>query len=54
VAGRSIVAGSGRYAGIRREVVQRLRGQNETKIALTPDVAVAAPNDTFAFTLASS
>jgi hypothetical protein len=54
VARRSIIGGYGRYAGIRGEVVQRLRGQNDTKIALTPGAAVPAPNYSFTFTLASS
>jgi hypothetical protein len=54
VARRGIIGGYGRYAGIRGEVVQRRRGQNDTTIALTPDVAVPAPNYAFTFTLASS
>jgi hypothetical protein len=29
------------------------RGENDTKLVLTPDVAVPAPNHTFTFTLAN-
>jgi hypothetical protein len=41
--------GYGRHAGARGEVVQVLRGENETLIELAPDVSVSAPNYTFQF-----
>jgi hypothetical protein len=41
--------GYGRHAGARGEVLQMLRGENETQIELAPDVSVPAPNYTFRF-----
>ncbi|MGH2534574.1 MAG: hypothetical protein ACRDJW_20105 [Thermomicrobiales bacterium] len=48
---RPVAGGFGRYAGARGEVVQTLRGENDTLIQLAPDVAVSAWNYTFRFTI---
>jgi hypothetical protein len=46
---RAIVGGTGRYAGVRGEVYQVLRGANGTLFQVTPDIAVPAPSYTFTF-----
>ena len=46
---RAIVGGTGRYAGVRGEVVQVARGANDTLIQVTPEVAVPTPSYTFTF-----
>ena len=46
---RAIVGGTGRYAGVQREVVQVARGANDTVIQVTPEIAVPAPSYTFTF-----
>ena len=48
---RVVVGGFGRYAGIRGEQIQYLRGENDTFLQIAPDVAVPAPNFTFVFDL---
>jgi hypothetical protein len=49
---RVVVGGFGRYAGIRGEQIQYVRGENDTFLQIAPDVAVPAPNFTFVFNLA--
>jgi hypothetical protein len=49
---RAVVGGHGRFAGVRGETFQTYRGENETLIQLTPEIAVPASNYTFTFTLA--
>jgi hypothetical protein len=46
---RAIVGGTGRYAGARGEVVQVIRGGNDTLFQVTPEIAVPAPSYTFTF-----
>ena len=46
---RAIVGGTGKYAGVRGEVFQVLRGANDTVIQVAPEIAVPAPSYTFTF-----
>jgi hypothetical protein len=48
---RPVAGGFGRYAGGRGDVVQTLRGENDTLIQLAPDIAVNAWNYTFRFAI---
>jgi hypothetical protein len=48
---RSILGGYGKYAGARGEALQEYRGDNETVIQITPEIAMPAPNYTFTFAL---
>jgi hypothetical protein len=46
---RAIVGGTGRYAGVQGDVFQLARGENDTVIQVTPEIAVPAPSYTFTF-----
>ena len=46
---RAIVGGTGKYAGARGDVIQVLRGANDTLIQVAPELAVPAPSYTFTF-----
>ncbi|MGH2562069.1 MAG: hypothetical protein ACRDJH_23670 [Thermomicrobiales bacterium] len=49
---RAIIGGYGRFANVRGEGLQELRGENDTLIQVTPDVTVPASSYTFTFRLA--
>jgi hypothetical protein len=48
---RAVIGGYGVYAGARGAVEQVHRGDNETIIQVTPEVAMPAPSYTFSFAL---
>ncbi|MGH2560776.1 MAG: hypothetical protein ACRDJH_17060, partial [Thermomicrobiales bacterium] len=50
---RTIAGGHGRYAGARGEVVQTVRGANNTVLQISPEIAVPGGNFTLAFRFAT-
>lgn len=50
---RAVIGGYGRFADARGAALQEFRGENDTLIPLTADVAVPAPSYTFTFILST-